>query len=130
MKITKYAVWVLCGFLGSPVLAQEGQTGAEDPAAGQGEGAAPPEQQEGPVEEAGEEVDDAMILTQVKSQLALEEDVDANAVNVTVNEGVVTLSGRVSSAAAEERALDIARNTEGAVKVVDKLKVSQPSPGQ
>lgn len=64
---------------------------------------------------------DAGITAKVKTKLAADDLVKAHEINVTTNEGVVTLTGNVDNAAAKERALAIARGTEGVVGVQDMI---------
>jgi osmotically-inducible protein OsmY len=45
---------------------------------------------------------------------------------VDSNNGVVTLTGIVENTDVKNRALDIASRTEGVVKVIDNLKVTNP----
>ena len=49
--------------------------------------------------------------------------VSARAVNVDTSGSVVTLTGVVGSAAARERAVSLARDTQGVTRVVDRLQV-------
>jgi hyperosmotically inducible protein len=66
---------------------------------------------------------DAGITTNVKSKLAADDQVKAYQVNVDTRDGVVTLTGRVPTAAAKEVAVQIARTSDGVVSVVDNLTV-------
>lgn len=73
---------------------------------------------------AGAVVDDTIIASKVKAQLA--DDVGlgtASAVNVEVRGGVVQLSGFVSSEAEKERATQIARSVAGVADVRDDVAV-------
>lgn len=67
---------------------------------------------------------DAGITTAVKSKLAADDNVSAFQVDVDTAEGVVTLTGNVGSQAARERAVMLARDTDGVRDVVDNLDVS------
>src|SRR5688500_2662173 len=66
---------------------------------------------------------DAGITTNVKTKLAADDTVKAFEVNVTTQNGVVTLSGDVESAAAKERAIQIARGTDGVRDVIDQIRI-------
>jgi osmotically-inducible protein OsmY len=68
---------------------------------------------------------DAGITTAVKSKFAADDTVKAYQIDVTTNDKVVTLEGKVETSAAKEQALTLARNTEGVRDVVDKLMVSE-----
>jgi len=65
--------------------------------------------------------DDAAVAGSVKSQFAA--DPQLNVIDVTVQEGVAELQGTVSSTAARQKAVDLARNTDGVTQVIDRLKI-------
>lgn len=65
--------------------------------------------------------DDATVATSVKTQFA--EDPQLKAIDVSVQEGVAQLQGTVASTAARQKAVDVARNTEGVTQVVDRLRI-------
>jgi hyperosmotically inducible protein len=67
---------------------------------------------------------DAGITTNVKSKLAADDTVKAYQVDVDTNNHVVTLKGDVNSPLAKERAVEIARNTDGVTDVIDQIRVS------
>ena len=71
---------------------------------------------------------DAGITTDVKTSLAADETVSAFDVDVDTREGVVTLTGTVPSMAAKDRAVEIARNSDGVQDVIDNLRVGEASP--
>ena len=66
---------------------------------------------------------DAAITARIKSKMALDEIVEALDIDVDTAGGVVTVSGNVASAAERERALQLARETQGVTSVVDRLSV-------
>jgi osmotically-inducible protein OsmY len=70
---------------------------------------------------AGEVASDGWITTKVKAQFVDEDTLSASSINVDTKDGVVTLNGTVPSEAARNRALEIARTTEGVIRVVDEL---------
>jgi osmotically-inducible protein OsmY len=67
---------------------------------------------------------DVGISASVKSKLAADDLVKARRIDVDTRDKVVTLSGEVMSSAEETQALQLARNTEGVVDVVDRLSVA------
>ena len=71
---------------------------------------------------------DAGVTTNIKSKMAADDTVKAYQINVDTNNGVVTLRGDVDSALARERAVQIARTTEGVRDVVDNLTVTASAP--
>ena len=66
---------------------------------------------------------DASLTAKIKAKMALDDQVSAASIDVDTNGSVVTLSGRVSSADERERALRLARETEGVTKVDDRLTI-------
>jgi osmotically-inducible protein OsmY len=67
---------------------------------------------------------DAGITTSVKSKLAADDAVKAHEINVDTKEGVVSLNGAVPTAAVKERAVELARSTDGVTSVVDNLTIT------
>jgi len=66
---------------------------------------------------------DAGITTNVKTKMAADETVKAYQVDVTTRNRVVTLAGEVETSAARDRAIEIARATDGVTDVIDQLRV-------
>jgi hyperosmotically inducible periplasmic protein len=71
---------------------------------------------------------DAGMTTNIKSKMAADDTVKAHQINVDTRNGVVTLSGDVDSSLAKERAVQIARNTDGVRDVVDNISVTESAP--
>jgi osmotically-inducible protein OsmY len=67
--------------------------------------------------------EDGALTAKIKSKMALDDTVKARRIDVTTNDGVVTVSGDVSSAAERDRALQLARETAGVKSVRDQLRV-------
>jgi hyperosmotically inducible protein len=67
---------------------------------------------------------DVGITTSVKSKLAADDVVKAHEINVDTKEGVVSLTGAVPTAEVKERAVELARATDGVTSVVDNLTVT------
>lgn len=74
----------------------------------------------------GDRVADGAVTAKIKSKMALDDHVNARAIHVDTTGAVVTLSGVVASADERKRALQLARDTEGITRVVDKLEVRRP----
>jgi hyperosmotically inducible protein len=55
--------------------------------------------------------------------MALDDLVKASTISVETTGSVVTLTGRVGSAAERDRAVRLAQETDGVTKVVDKLQI-------
>ena len=66
---------------------------------------------------------DTGITSAVKSKMAADDTVKASEINVDTHNHVVTLNGTVGSKAEKDRAVMIARNTNGVNSVVDDLRV-------
>jgi hyperosmotically inducible periplasmic protein len=66
---------------------------------------------------------DPGITTSVKSKLTTDDLVKARRIDVDTRDKVVTLTGEVNSADERERALQIARDTNGVTNVIDQLNV-------
>jgi hyperosmotically inducible protein len=69
------------------------------------------------------QADDASITSKIKAKLALDSDINPFNVDVTTNQGVVTLQGRVKTEEARETAERYARETDGVQRVVNLVKV-------
>jgi osmotically-inducible protein OsmY len=69
---------------------------------------------------------DASITTRVKARFSSENLLHASRINVNTSDRVVTLTGRVSSAEARDRSIELAQNLDGVQSVVDELRVAQP----
>jgi len=67
---------------------------------------------------------DPGVTTAVKSKLAADNTVKAYQIDVDTKDGVVTLTGTVPTAAARDRALELARGTDGVTRVEDRLTVN------
>jgi osmotically-inducible protein OsmY len=78
-------------------------------------------------ESTGEVVDDSVITAKVKSSLVGDPQTKAHQINVDTYRGTVQLSGFVDSAKARNRALQIARDTNGVKEVKNSLEVRQAS---
>jgi hyperosmotically inducible protein len=73
--------------------------------------------------EAGAAIEEGGLTAKIKAKMALDDKVHANDINVDTKDGVVTLSGDVSSEMEHQRAVLLARETNGVRSVVDKLRV-------
>ena len=70
---------------------------------------------------AEEVFSDGALTAKIKSKMALDDLVQARTIDVTTNNRVVTLSGTVRSAAEHDRAMQLAKETDGVTRVVDRL---------
>ena len=66
---------------------------------------------------------DAALTAKIKSKMLLDDKIDAAAINVDTSHRVVRLAGVVGSPEERERAVQLARETEGVEQVVDQLAI-------
>lgn len=66
---------------------------------------------------------DAKITTVLKTRLLMADDVSAMDIEVETTDGVVLLTGEVSSDTEHDLVVNMARNTEDATDVIDKLQI-------
>lgn len=71
----------------------------------------------------GERVSDGWITTKIKAKIAADPELNPFNINVDTKDGIVTLSGRVKTAADAEEAVELARGTEGVQRVQNRLEV-------
>jgi|SRR5690349_4222360 len=69
-----------------------------------------------------ETVTEAALSAKIKAKMALDDTVKARNIDVTTNGTTVTLTGTVGSKAERERALALARETDGVTRVIDDLR--------
>ena len=66
---------------------------------------------------------DAALVAKIKSKMALDDMVKARDIDVDIRNGVVTLSGSVATEQQRERAVRLARETDGVVSIDDRLAI-------
>jgi osmotically-inducible protein OsmY len=74
-------------------------------------------------DEAKEVLGDGALTTKIKAKMALDDTVKARDLNVDTANGVVTVKGTVRSNAERDRALQLARETDGVRQVLDRITV-------
>jgi hypothetical protein len=75
------------------------------------------------VNETKDALASASITAKIKSKMALDDLVKARNIHVETNGAVVTLTGVVGSEAERQRAVQLAKETEGVTSVVDHLRL-------
>ncbi|HEY7189371.1 MAG TPA: BON domain-containing protein [Vicinamibacterales bacterium] len=70
---------------------------------------------------------DSALTAKIKSKMALDDYVEAHAIDVDTSGSVVTLTGVVASTSERERAVNLARETRGVTRVVDRLRIRNKS---
>jgi osmotically-inducible protein OsmY len=73
----------------------------------------------------GSTLEEAALTTKIKAKMALDDVVKARSIDVTTRGTTVTLSGVVQSRTEHDRAMALARETEGVTDVIDDLKMLQ-----
>jgi hyperosmotically inducible protein len=76
------------------------------------------------LERTGAAAGDAAITAAVKSKFLADSTVSGLKIDVDTSNGIVTLTGNVSSRAEADRAVMVARNTEGVMRVINNLRVA------
>ncbi|HXE81410.1 MAG TPA: BON domain-containing protein [Vicinamibacterales bacterium] len=77
----------------------------------------------------GEAVSDGWITTKIQAKFFADEEVKARNIDVNTENGVVTLTGTVDNEQARQRAVEIARATDGVVRVEDRLTTTVAASG-
>jgi hyperosmotically inducible protein len=73
---------------------------------------------------AGDKLQESALTAKIKAKMALDDNVNARAINVDSAGSVITLSGVVASSEQRQRAVRLASETEGVTRVVDRLQVT------
>ena len=66
---------------------------------------------------------DAALTAKIKSKMALDDTIEARNIDIDTMNGMVTLNGYVHDAQGRDRAVQLARETDGVVSVVDHLTI-------
>ena len=74
----------------------------------------------------GDKISDGALTAKIKSKMALDDHVSGRAIDVDTSRSVVTVTGVVASADERERAVRLARDTDGVARVVDRLRIGKP----
>jgi osmotically-inducible protein OsmY len=72
-----------------------------------------------------ESLEEGSLTAKIKAKMVLDDLVKARGINVTTDGTAVTLTGTVHSPQERDRALTLARETNGVTKVVDQLVIGQ-----
>jgi hyperosmotically inducible protein len=119
---TAMAAGVMLALGAVPAVAQQGSTAADRDPQTTGATRADDKAREA-TSSTGEKITDAWILTKVKAQFVGEDALEHSDINVDVRNNVVILKGTVASQAGKARAAEIARATEGVVRVQNDLTI-------
>jgi len=72
---------------------------------------------------AQEALSDGALTAKIKAKMALDDSVKALDINIDTVDGVVTVTGKVRTRAERDRALALARETNGVKQVVDRIRL-------
>ncbi len=72
---------------------------------------------------AGAVLSDSALTAKIKSKMALDDSVKARSIDVSTTDHIVTLKGTVGSVAEHDRAVQLAKETVGVERVIDRLGV-------
>jgi hyperosmotically inducible periplasmic protein len=109
----------------APGSAPVATSGTADTATARERGAELAEKAANATEKVKETVADGRLTTKIKAKMALDDHVKARRIDVTTNGSTVTLTGTVASAAEHDRAVRLARETDGVTQVVDRLRIER-----
>ncbi len=76
---------------------------------------------------AAPNIKDENILQAVETEILFDEYVPSQLIDVSVSEGVVTLSGTIDNLLAKDRAVELAESIKGVKSVIDKITVVTPA---
>jgi hyperosmotically inducible protein len=68
----------------------------------------------------------AHLTAKIKAKLTLDDTLDGSRINVDTQGTAVTLRGSVESAAQRQRAVQLAKETEGVTSVIERLAIREP----
>jgi BON domain len=109
----------------APTTKPVATTGTIDTTKARERGAELAEKAANATEKVKETVEEARLTTKIKAKMALDDHVKARAIDVTTNGSTVTVGGTVASEAERDRALRLARETDGVTNVVDHLRIER-----
>lgn len=111
--------------LHTPVGSIVGTTGHVDTARARDIGAKVGEDAAVAAQKTEAALSDAGLTAKIKSKMALDDTVQARTIDVTTKAHVVTLGGTVRSSAEHDRAVQLARETNGVTRVIDNLAIQR-----
>jgi hyperosmotically inducible protein len=80
-------------------------------------------------ETAGQGLDDSVITSDIKAKIVKDPELKTFAIDVSTYQGNVTLSGQVPNMAAEQRLIEMARDTKGVKSVRTNLRLAGAAQG-
>jgi len=120
-----FALWNGVSFAPAKADRPAGTTGVIDTAKARERGAELGEKAAVAGEKLKETIAEGGVTAKIKAKMALDDTVKARRIDVTTSGATVTVSGTVASKAEHDRALALARETDGVSVVVDHLRIDQ-----
>lgn len=108
-----------------PTQSAVGTTGHVDTAKARDVGAKIGEDAAVAAQKTEDTLSDAGLTAKIKSKMALDDSVRSRSIDVSTTDHVVTLRGTVRSDAEHDRAVQLARETNGVTRVVDQLTIQR-----
>jgi osmotically-inducible protein OsmY len=121
-----FGYWTGGSLRDSAPSAQDRPSISIDTTAARERGAEIGEQAAKAVATAGASLDEGALTAKIKAKMVLDDLVKARTIDVTTTGSTVTLTGTVHSQAEQQRAVALAKETEGVTQVMDRLVVRQP----
>jgi hyperosmotically inducible protein len=110
-------------FRPAPATAVTGTSGSIDTSVARERGAEIGEKAAKAANSVSESLDEGKLTAKITAKMVLDDVVKARTINVTTNGTTVTLTGTVHSAQERQRAVQLAKETEGVTQVVDRLTI-------
>jgi osmotically-inducible protein OsmY len=110
----------------APAPAATGTSGSIDTSVARERGAELGEKAAKAANSVGESLEEGKLTAKITAKMVLDDMVKARTINVTTNGTTVTLTGTVHSAQERQRAVQLAKETDGVTQVNDQLAVRQP----
>ena len=126
LAFVAYSYWTGAGLPFRPRTAPEaaaGTTGTIDVNKARERGAEVGEKVAIGVAKVKEETREAALTSKIKAKMVLDDNIKARSIDVTTNGSSVTVSGTVRTVDEHDRALRLARETDGVTEVIDRLRV-------
>lgn len=120
-KLIKHAIGAAALVAAFGAVAQTAT--APRPGVGNADVSTPTQQATG--QDAKRVVTDSVVTTRVKAKYAVDETVKATKIKVDTKAGIVTLSGNAASKAEADRAVAMARETDGVTSVVNNIRIAR-----
>ena len=116
----------LGSFRTAPAPAATGTSGSIDTRAARERGAEIGEKAAQAANTVGKTLDEGALTAKITAKMVLDDMVKARTINVTTNGTTVTLAGTVHSSQERQRAVQLARETDGVTQVIDHLTIREP----